>query len=260
MAGVTDAVRHQAVQPWTYLPNPPNFELVPLEGATIAISPWPIAQMVKVDGDGPADVAATVEAARTVARERGKAIVAWWIAREHDALAPQLEVCGLVNEDTPGFESIENAMVLTDAPAGSSDPTIEVRVRETWEEFLDAYEVGKAAFGTPEMPEEALRHEFETVSAAGSTGRSFIAYLEDRPVGTSFGMPGTAGVNLFAGAVLEEARGRGVYRAMVEARWRWAVELGTPALTVQAGRMSRPILEKLGFELVEPVRVFVDKL
>ena len=55
-------------------------------------------------------------------------------------------------------------------------------------------------------------------------------------------------------------RGRGVYRSLVQARWDWAVELGTPALTVQAGRMSRPILERLGFEFVEPVRVYVDNL
>jgi hypothetical protein len=51
-----------------------------------------------------------------------------------------------------------------------------------------------------------------------------------------------------------------VYRSLVRARWDYAVERGTPALTVQAGRMSRPILERLGFELITPVRVYVDKL
>jgi GNAT superfamily N-acetyltransferase len=60
--------------------------------------------------------------------------------------------------------------------------------------------------------------------------------------------------------VLESARGRGVYRSLVRARWDHAVERGTPALTVQAGRMSRPILERLGFQFITPVRVFVDDL
>jgi hypothetical protein len=46
----------------------------------------------------------------------------------------------------------------------------------------------------------------------------------------------------------------------VLARWDLAVERGTPALTVQAGRMSRPICERMGFGFVEAVRVFVDNL
>ena len=45
-------------------------------------------------------------------------------------------------------------------------------------------------------------------------------------------------------------RGRGAYRALVRARWDVAVERGTPALTVSAGAMSRPILERLGFVTV----------
>ena len=48
--------------------------------------------------------------------------------------------------------------------------------------------------------------------------------------------------------------------ALLRERWEVAVERGTPALTVQAGRMSRPICERAGFEFVAPVRVFVDKL
>ena len=71
---------------------------------------------------------------------------------------------------------------------------------------------------------------------------------------------GGAGINLFGGSVLPEARGKGVYRALTFARWDAAVERGTPALTVQAGKMSMPILERLGFERVGYARVFVDEL
>jgi hypothetical protein len=39
-----------------------------------------------------------------------------------------------------------------------------------------------------------------------------------------------------------------------------AVERGTPVLVVQAGKMSRPILERLGFETVATIRVMVDRL
>jgi len=71
---------------------------------------------------------------------------------------------------------------------------------------------------------------------------------------------GDAGLNLFGGSVLPEARGRGVYRALIQARWDLAVANGTSCLTVQAGRMSRPIVERAGFEFLAPVRVYVDDL
>jgi hypothetical protein len=60
--------------------------------------------------------------------------------------------------------------------------------------------------------------------------------------------------------VLERARGRGAYRALVRARWDDAAERGTPALIVHAGRMSRPILERLGFQAVAEIDVLEDAL
>jgi GNAT superfamily N-acetyltransferase len=71
---------------------------------------------------------------------------------------------------------------------------------------------------------------------------------------------GSAGVNLFGGSVLEEARGLGVYQALIAARWEAAVARGTPALTVQAGRMSKPIVEKLGFVGVGQAHIYVDTI
>ena len=60
----------------------------------------------------------------------------------------------------------------------------------------------------------------------------------------------SAGAYLMGGATAEWARGRDACRAVVRVRWDAAVERGTPALAVGAGPMSRPILERLGFEQV----------
>ena len=62
------------------------------------------------------------------------------------------------------------------------------------------------------------------------------------------------------GAVLPEARGRGVYRALVRARWDHAVERADTPLVVQAGAMSAPVLAGLGFERHGEIRLFVDRL
>jgi hypothetical protein len=45
----------------------------------------------------------------------------------------------------------------------------------------------------------------------------------------------------------------------VRARWDDAVARDTPALVVQAGAMSQPILAGLGFDRVATMRVFVDR-
>jgi hypothetical protein len=66
------------------------------------------------------------------------------------------------------------------------------------------------------------------------------------------------GVVLNAGSTLPGWRGRGAYRALVRARWDAAVAAGTPVLVTQAGAMSRPILERLGFVAVCEVRALLD--
>ncbi|MGH3102662.1 MAG: GNAT family N-acetyltransferase, partial [Gaiellaceae bacterium] len=58
---------------------------------------------------------------------------------------------------------------------------------------------------------------------------------------------------------LPNARGRGAYRALVAARWAAAVARGTPALITQAGAMSRPILNRLGFRELAEIRIFLDR-
>jgi len=234
--------------------------VVELDGAFIGINRWPTAQIVGVRGDGPSNIEATVEAARVVARERGKTIVAWWVPPDQDHVGPRLEAAGLVNRDTPGFEAIENALALTTPPCGERVHGVDVRMTETWDDYRAAAHVVEEVFGMPPMTDDDLRSRFDDYRHPHNPGRGFVALIDGRVVGTSYAAFGDAGVNLFGGSVLPEARGRGVYRALVQARWDAASARGTPALTVQAGRMSRPICERLGFVFLAPVRVFVDLL
>ncbi len=258
---IPEPVRLLALYPFRELPRPPDVEQVELDGAFLAVNQWPTAQIVSMRGDGPADVEATVTAARAVARERGKTILAWWVPPDQDHVAPALEAAGLVNQDTPGFEAIENALVLLAPPQGDHRVDgVEVRMTETWEDFRDGSRVVEKAFGMPVVTDDELRARYDDYRHPDNPGRGFIALIDDRVVGTSFAAFGDAGVNLFGGSVLPEVRGRGVYRALVQARWEAAAARGTPALTVQAGRMSRPICERLGFVFLAPVRVFVDLL
>jgi GNAT superfamily N-acetyltransferase len=88
----------------------------------------------------------------------------------------------------------------------------------------------------------------------------FAALLDGRRVGFGRAIDMPTAVALFGGAVLPEARGRGVYRALVHARWEHAVARGTPTLVVQAGPMSAPVLAGVGFERHGEISLFMDRL
>jgi GNAT superfamily N-acetyltransferase len=96
-------------------------------------------------------------------------------------------------------------------------------------------------------------------SQDGTTRFTHLAYLGDKPVGFGFSQACDAGVMLSGSGVLASARGRGVYRALVAARWAAAERLlPAPGLCVHAGAMSRPILERCGFEFVCELELYED--
>ena len=60
-------------------------------------------------------------------------------------------------------------------------------------------------------------------------------------------------------AVLPDARGRGAYRALVQARWADAVARGTPLAVTDAGSQSRPVLARMGFREICTIRCLIDR-
>jgi len=262
---VPDAVRELALHPFRELPPQPEFERIEGDGFLLVISPFPTAQAVEPIGLSPDAVAESVEITRGIARERGKKTLVWFVGPDERDLAGPLEAAGLVHEDTPGFEAVERAMALL-RPPNDRDAPAEVTVKETstYEQYAAAAGVMMAAFDVPEEMRtdmiDGMPQRWRSYSHPSSPGRQFVASIDGRIVGAAFAVLGEAGVNLFGGGVLEEARGRGVYSALIVARWEAAAARGTPALTVQAGRMSGPVLHGLGFQDIGEVHLYVDKV
>jgi hypothetical protein len=261
---VQPALRALALHPFRELPASPGFERIERDGILLAFDPYPNAQIVEpLDLDVGA-VPTAVAAARAAARQRGKQRLAWWIAPERDDLSPALEQEGLVNKDTPGYEAIENAMVLVDPPNGEANREIAVKEVESYDDFIVATSVWMDAFEIPDavrakaVPE--LPKRWNEYRQPGNPIRNYLAKIGGGAVGTATSWFSHAGINLFGGAVVAHARGLGVYRALTVARWEEAVRRATPALTVQAGRLSMPILAKLGFVPVGQVRIYVDDI
>ena len=84
--------------------------------------------------------------------------------------------------------------------------------------------------------------------------------INDVPVAAAYAAYTPHALLLFGGATLEPSRGRGAYRALVAARAREAAKRGTPVLVTHAGHLSRPILERLGFEAVARIDRMLDVL
>ena len=259
---IPQPVRRQALNPFAELPSPPGFRNVEREHFVATLHPLPIAQVVTPRTLEPGDVAAAVEEARRVVRDHGRELLTWLVGPEHDELCGSLVQCGLVNEDTPGFEAVENAMALVEPPSGTAPAGIDVTEVETFQQFAASERLTAEVFElTPAMRaqgEAELPERYEEYATSGNPMRKLNASIEGKVVGTATAAFGPAGINLFGGAVTPDARGRGVYRALTLARWNLAVARGTPALTLQAGRMSKPIAERLGFRFIAAMKVFVD--
>jgi hypothetical protein len=217
---------------------------------------WASVSGVRVEADALDGLVA--EARRLI--PSGKATV-WWI--DPDARPPDLHdrLLALGLGEPADRATLLYSLACT-APTAAGPPEVEVRRVESFDDFLATIELAWDAFATPDHRRDAqrphLRSEFEAAARAGVPA-TFLATLDGRPAGSGRSIYSELGVFLIAGAVAPWARGRGVYRALVHARWLDAVERGTPALVTEAmPETSYPILTRLGFEQVCSIRRLED--
>jgi hypothetical protein len=176
-------------------------------------------------------------------RESGTGRASWWLTERSTPGEDAFLAAGLQRVEG---DYLHAAMTLTTEPPGVEG--IEVRRIETLAEFVESRRLALDAFANPHQrrpSDEELAAEWEE-----QVDPIFAAWLDGRMASVGRAIYTRAGGYLMGGSTATWARGRGAYRAVVRARWDEAVRRGTPALAVGAGPMSRPILERLGFEQV----------
>lgn len=266
MPATPDAVRLLAEFPITYGPEPPAempVERVRTSRFSALLMPGPWGQLIEALDLGE-DVPGAVEEVRALLRGSGRDRAVWFVApaSRPERVLERLRACGLEPAVDPPWEPQFAAMVLGEAP--EPGPTgIIARAVESLDEFERALRLEDEVFEVPEddrRAREKHRHTlWELQESGGSSMCIYVALLDGRMVGVARSLFADAAVNLSGGSVLPDARSRGVYRALVRARWDEGVARGTPALTVQAGRMSRPVLERLGFATVAEQHCLIDR-
>jgi Acetyltransferase (GNAT) domain len=257
VARVEATLLELAEEPGLWLPPEPSRDVVVAEGYCVVSygrSVW--VHRIRL---AEAAVAGAVEDVRSLLRARGLDEVTWWVGERSTPadLAARLEQLGLEADDPAKMTTL----AIEREPDGA--PGIEVRRVESFDDYLIALEIDWTAFDLP--PEE--RQERRAAARAAwplivADGRSsvYLAYLDGEPVGFGRAVFAPWAALLLGGATLPQARERGVYTALVHARWREAVARGVPRVVVSAGPMSAPILEKLGFERLGRVRLLHDRL
>jgi hypothetical protein len=253
-----------AEEPIAHIVDPlPPAERVVTERYCVRLGPTPtetVVQRVRSDED-LGDLIAEV---RALIARRGHRRAIWFVgpsSRPTNLLA-LLGQAGFVPTTTPPFEPQYAAMIMTESPAPPADSGISARRIETLDELITGLRIDAAATGTPSDELDAILHVapdlFEAELRDGQL--TFLAFDETRqPIGVATAVLSPLGLELAAASTLPNHRGRGAYRAMVHARWLEAVRRGTPALAVQAGANSRPILERLGFQRLCTLHAVTDQ-
>lgn len=173
-----------------------------------------------------------------------------WKTYSHDApatLVERLEAHGFVVEEDEAIMAIDLSDLGT-APA----PDARLRIRR----IVDPLDMGD--YGIVERQvwgEDAstfMGHLSASLRDHPDYQSIYVAYLDDQPVcaaRVNFSV-GSSFASLWGGSTIKEYRGRGIYSAMLDLRLREARARGYAFATIDAGPMSRPIVERRGFRLL----------
>ena len=256
-AAVDEHLRSIAENANTHQPLAPGHERIITEGFILWMGirsepAWNVVQRLRLRAD---TIDPAIEQVHAILAARGRTECSWEVGSSAtpDGLVEELRRRGMVDDDDPDVIG----MVLREQPPPVAG--VEARPIASFEEFREANAVAFAAFGSlPPTDEARERARYEEEMSAG-LHRTFVAVMDGRVVGAGTSTYLDRAVTLNGGSVVPDARGRGAYRALVRARWEDASARGTPVLITQAGRMSAPILERLGFEEIARMHILIDR-
>jgi GNAT superfamily N-acetyltransferase len=169
-----------------------------------------------------------------------------WKAYAHDQPADLVQRLA-----AHGFDQDETEAILVldvhDPPAALLTPTPHVKRLHQVDELREV-SVIKQQLGD-NRPFERLAYELEHAPDYLSV---YVVYAGDLPAGCGWiRFPESSPfASLWGGATLPELRNQGFYTALLAARVQEARARGWRYVTIDAGHMSRPIVEKRGFRLL----------
>jgi len=243
---IPDNATTEATQEYLLVRFPDYFEH-PFE--LLRFSP-PEAPAAAEASGAPGDaLAVAVDKVLDRARQFGLPDLYWWVRMDSPPeVADLLAKRGGTVEETLDVL----AVALTAGAPELLQPARELALRWATDvsTLRDGTQVGVDVFGGSMPPEDRLAEEAkrDRGTVASGDGGLVVAYADGEPVGSG-GIAIADGVaRLWGGAVRQEARRQGVYRAILAARLRYGAAHGaTMALVKGRVETSAPILRQAGF-------------
>lgn len=231
---------------WTWWPDDAEV----LESEDFVLVRWPpyFGRPPSLERFAPVgDLAETFERALSVVRSWRADELTVWVRLDSPAGLERLVQGALARAE----ETVEVLATDLGSGAGAIDaPEVHLEGRDP-ATSRDFARVGIRAFGDGAMPDAATLHrlgeEAHRDRVAGR-GCQLIAYVDGRPVGAAGLTMAGRTARLWGAGVVPEERGRGIYRALLRARLRYAADCGADLALVK-GRVqtSGPILRRCGF-------------
>jgi GNAT superfamily N-acetyltransferase len=256
------SLRDLAEEAYAYLPTQSWVHLHECDGFVLRLANAriiPETSLVlrpRLDG---ARLPAVVDEIRARMEEDDRKSWLWWVGPRAtpEGLGAKLEALGLEPYER---DPVYAGMTLEAEPPAVDG--VEVRGVETLEELDVFADVSRAGWSIPDDVFDQIRESAREnwVIRDPALDSAWVAFVDGEPVGNAVSQYVGKAVYLGGSCVIPEARGRGVYRALLRKRWEDGRTRDGTALVIQAGAMSRPIVEQLGFTTVCEVRVYVDSI
>lgn len=138
-------------------------------------------------------------------------------------------------------------------PAGA-----ELRKLTSSEQADDYWKVAAASYTSIGFPPEVFGGYSNHTGLLAENVVAFIAYLGGEPVSIAMTIISHGVAGIYWVGSLEQARGKGLGRAVTAAATNAGFELGAEIASLQASPMGKPIYEAMGYETVFDYRLFMS--
>lgn len=122
----------------------------------------------------------------------------------------------------------------------------------------DFWTVATASYASIGFPPEVFGGYSNHDGLLAENVVAFVAYLDGAPVSIAMTIVSHGVAGIYWVGSLEQARGKGLGRAVTAAATRAGFELGADVASLQASPMGKPIYEAMGYETVFDYRLFMS--
>jgi hypothetical protein len=149
-------------------------------------------------------------------------------------------------------------MVLAARPQAPSLPNgAELRQVVTAEQAADYWRIAAASYTSLGFPPEAFGGYRNHAGLWAENVVAFIACLDGEPVSIAMTIVSQGVAGIYWVGSLEQARGKGLGRAVTAAATNAGFELGAEIASLQASPMGKPIYEAMGYESIFDYRLLM---